>query len=136
MDHCLGLMESQGPFDGVLGFSQGANMATMLAGIAEYERPGLLKFVVCMCGVESGWGDQLPELIGLPASPRITIPSLHIQAKEDGYFKMTQQLTALYAAPEVTVHTGDHRPFPTDVKEAKALCRTIEAFITKIVPSK
>lgn len=126
------MLETQGPFEGVIGFSQGANVAAMLAGIAEYERPGLLPYVVCLCGVESGWARQLPTLLKVPAEPRITLPNLHIHAEKDPYIEGSKRLAALFAKPEVHTHTGDHRPLPADVTEARALTKTIRDFIERV----
>lgn len=130
VDYCVDILEKQGPFDGVIGFSQGANMATMLAGICENERPGLLKFVICVCGVDSGWGEQLPTLLGFQNGRKLTTPSLHIHGQQDGYLKLSERLAGLYDTPRVHKHTGDHRPLPSDVTEAKAFTKIIRDFIT------
>ena len=48
------------PFDGILGFSQGANLATLLAGCCAAESPAatLPRFAVIFCGTLFGWQHQ------------------------------------------------------------------------------
>ena len=66
----LAQAEARGePYDGLLGFSQGANLAALLAALGEAEAsggeapslsPGLagLRFVVPVCGSAFGWHEQ------------------------------------------------------------------------------
>jgi len=133
VDKTVRILEENGPFDGVIGFSQGANVAAMIAGVTEAEKPGLIKFVVCMCGVESGWAAQLPDLLGLPANPGVTMPSLHIHAKLDGFLPMSERLASLFASPEIKSHSGDHRPLPADLAEARSIAKAIGDFIHSAV---
>ena len=68
-EHCT----QGGPYDGIIGFSQGANMASMMAAVTEFSAPRLIKFVVCICGVESGWAEQLPDLFPPKASSQFLL---------------------------------------------------------------
>merc|ERR1719433_639342 len=65
-------IKKHGPFDGVLGFSQGANFAVMLAAQSYTGAGKPLSFVVPMCPNAPGYAGQLPELFEAP----LPVPAL------------------------------------------------------------
>ncbi|KAL7275080.1 Family of serine hydrolases 3 [Rhizina undulata] len=74
-------MDEHGPFDGIIGFSQGAALASMLASLLEgnRSRPSLfttahppLKFAVCYAGFKVS-DDDLKSIY----DPKLTTPILH-----------------------------------------------------------
>lgn len=118
-------LDELGPFDGVIGFSQGANMAAMLAASASTA----VRWAVCICGVDSGWGEQMTALF--PPDTPVQVPTLHVLAKEDGYLPLGEVLRSRFEAPETIYHSGDHRPFPTDRTEAKTVADKIAQFAAR-----
>lgn len=67
------VLKTQGPFDGVLGFSQGANFAVMLAAQSYTGAGQPFSFVVPMCPNAPGYVGQLPELF---EDPRLSVSAL------------------------------------------------------------
>jgi len=104
----LRLREADPPFDGVLGFSQGANMATRLAQIAEREpesssRRRLFQFVILIGGVP-------PKDLEAQGVRLVRTPSLHIHGLADPLLPYSQRLLAMYEASNATLlqHTEGH----------------------------
>nr|XP_043623950.1 esterase OVCA2-like isoform X2 [Erigeron canadensis] len=97
-----------GPFDGLLGFSEGALISASL--------PGLQQQGLCLKKVEkiehviviSGGGYPVPELTE-PALPfPINIPSLHIFGETDIARRHAPELVDAYVDPLVLYHHGGH----------------------------
>jgi len=140
------------PGDGVLGFSQGANLATLLAAACAVDEPGLVpRFAVLFCGTEFGWSRQ-PEAAGWFDAP-LAIPSLSVVGDLDALAPTTLTLAELYDESQrrVVHHKSvrahrcctsvradaaaacafcqDHRPLPPLPADAQALAETIRAFM-------
>ncbi|KAG2163760.1 hypothetical protein JADG_003499 [Aureobasidium aubasidani] len=125
-------IREEGPFDGVVGFSQGAAAAMMVASLLESGRKDVfdraetasgmsyptafvsenaaiqppLKFVVAMSGFG---GTRVPEYQAFYHS-KITTPALHILGRADGFIKpaMGQEVIDACANPQVLYHSGGH----------------------------
>ena len=120
------IVEDEGPFEGVLGFSQGAGVAASLlfeqALQPEPERPEpLFKFAVFIGGTQpwdiysttSKYGNELHPLRPLYAdkySARIDIPTAHIMGRKDSYRESAKSLLALCNPRKAKVydHQGSH----------------------------
>lgn len=78
--------EAEGPFDGILGYSQGAVMAHLLASKrSESSAPQWLQslnFVICVDGFPSA-AEPTPGLNLWPLQRELDIPSLHISGEQD-----------------------------------------------------
>jgi len=136
----------------VLGFSQGANLATLLAAACAVDEPGLVpRFAVLFCGTEFGWSRQ-PEAAGWFDAP-LAIPSLSVVGDLDALAPTTLTLAELYDESQrrVVHHKSvrahrcctsvradaaaacafcqDHRPLPPLPADAQALAETIRAFM-------
>ena len=114
-------------FVGIVGFSQGANLAVALAAKLEAEkRP--LRFVVAFCGSQFGWAAQLPELFAAP----LATPALLVRGEKDTLCPapLCEALAALFRAGAVATvaHTAGHRPLPSAPQENVALCRRVARF--------
>lgn len=72
-------MKAQAPIDGVLGFSQGGAVASVLAAQAVMGTGHPLAFAVHICTPGPGWREQHPKLFSEP----LRIPSLHIRGAQD-----------------------------------------------------
>ena len=115
------------PYDGVVGFSQGANLAVALAAKLEAEKKPL-RFVVAFCGSQFGWAAQLPELFAAP----LATPALLVRGEKDTLCPapLCDALAALFRAGAVATvaHTAGHRPLPSAPQENVALCRRVARF--------
>lgn len=100
------IFEQEGPFDGLLGFSQGACFVGLLCDL---QHRGLLKFnfnfAIMASGFKSG---SLPHLKYY--CDRINLPSLHIFGKTDQVipFEMSEALSNCFEEPMIVVHEGGH----------------------------
>ncbi|KXN71663.1 hypothetical protein CONCODRAFT_5648 [Conidiobolus coronatus NRRL 28638] len=84
-DHLCKVLREEGPFVGVLGFSQGACVATLLTKLLEINHPLVspanhppLKFSIMISGLII----QIPEILKIFEIPAIT-PNLHMLSKID-----------------------------------------------------
>ena len=124
-------LQTQGPFDGLLGFSQGASMVTRLAyinavqnqcaketsssssfpsAVGETYHParfpsvlGLFRFTILIGGVP-------PEELQACICSSLAVPSLHIHGAADQYLNLSESLANMYLASErtVLVHSEGH----------------------------
>lgn len=105
------ILEKQGPFDGIMGFSQGGGFAAMLVSLLE--RPNKLldtshppvKFAV----IFSGFRSVFPRYASL-YEPPIKTPMLHVIGKVDPIVspERSQELVEVNASAEVLLHPGSH----------------------------
>ncbi|GAB4813758.1 hypothetical protein N2152v2_000804 [Parachlorella kessleri] len=105
-----------GPFDGVMGFSQGAAVASLLAGMQRSGRllkdQPLLRFCVLFAGIkirskvrgDEGEVDCISEIYEGMRS----CPSLHIIGARDPIKRMTNDLIASFDNPVVIDHVKGH----------------------------
>lgn len=83
MDYLYDIMEREGPFDGILGYSEGATIAAtlLLHEQRRFEREGRLPMLKCGLFF-GGWPPMTPELDGLVLADEtdlmITVPTCHI----------------------------------------------------------
>lgn len=94
-------------FDGIVGFSQGAAMAALLAGLQHSGQAltgfSKLKFIICIAGIRvrdprfSTYYDNLAH-----------IPSVHIIGQNDPIKRLTNQLIRSFQAPVVLTHDRGH----------------------------
>jgi acetyl esterase/lipase/predicted esterase len=105
--------EEQGPFDGVLGFSQGAALAGLLVGlrapdgVTTAERPIRFDFAI----VVSGFASNDRELARLyDRSDAYNLPSLHAIGRADGIVPSddSRRLASRFRAPVIVEHGGGH----------------------------
>lgn len=98
---------TQGPFDGVLGFSQGAAFVAMLCALQEQklEPRFSFRFAVLVAGFRSA----CKEHEKFYAAP-LQIPSLHVFGLEDRVIPdyMSRELLPSFHDPQVLVHPGGH----------------------------
>ncbi|KAJ1643946.1 hypothetical protein LPJ64_004327 [Coemansia asiatica] len=116
-DFLSAVLEKQGPFDGVFGFSQGGLMAALLSSLLEHKSPVLnsshpaLKFAI----ISSGFMLQDAKWIHLYESP-ISTPSLHIFGVLDGMITLNRsmELKNCFVRPEELCFVGAHFVPKTD----------------------
>ncbi|KAG5886373.1 hypothetical protein JTB14_034906 [Gonioctena quinquepunctata] len=98
--------EREGPFDGILGFSQGACFVGLLCDL---QQRGLTKFNFSFAVLASGFkSGSLPHLKYY--SDRINLPSLHIFGENDQIIptEMSEALSNCFEEPIIVKHPGGH----------------------------
>ncbi|EFA79316.1 Prostaglandin-E [Heterostelium album PN500] len=101
------LFKNEGPFDGIIGFSQGAAFTGILAAMQEHSQlPFQFKFAVLISGFPSR--AEQHEKIMLKDS--IRLPTLTIVGTADELVdnERTRHLASLFVNPEVVEHDGGH----------------------------
>ncbi|KAJ8765598.1 hypothetical protein K2173_014720 [Erythroxylum novogranatense] len=114
---CLEYIEDymirHGPFDGVLGFSQGAVLTASLPGI---QRDGVgltripaIKFVIIISGAKFGASKfGTPEMAATAFSTPIELPSLHFTGEKDFMKEEGKLLIESFVDPMVIHHSKGH----------------------------
>lgn len=100
------VVRTQGPFDGVVGFSQGGALAALLVAMQPREAP-LFHFAICISAFDARAGHE-----ALMRPGRIHVPSLHVVADADDMVPR-ERSQALFEAfdPEAArwvTHPGSH----------------------------
>jgi len=140
-----------GAVDGILGFSQGANFATMLAAQASIGIGASLDFVVLLCPNAPGYVEQVPDLFAKPVSVRALVS----YGEKEGYgagmdavfdkevaagkvvldtrgeTHPAHHVAKLYTQTELFIHSDGHRPLPTDAQQLSKLIAAIKDFVNK-----
>ena len=106
----------EGPFDGVIGFSQGGTLAALLCALQERRRrlaspaaapaeltPEDFRFCICVCGLRS----RLREHRQLYESG-IRLPSLHFLGRADSLTAHSRRLVESFEDPLVVEHGRGH----------------------------
>lgn len=113
------------PIDGILGFSQGCNLATLVAARAALGEGPRLQFVIHMCGSKPGWVADHEELFAKP----LQLAAMVVRAREDTVALGSEEIASFYASSERIEHPDKHRPLPADPQAASALCKQLHDFI-------
>ncbi|BEI87013.1 hypothetical protein CcaverHIS002_0703590 [Cutaneotrichosporon cavernicola] len=110
------ILHTHGPFDGVLGLSQGAVLASILVGWFDF---------AIMFG---GFVAQHPEVRKVYAGKEYARPSLHVYGMADRIVspESSKRLAGMFTDPTVVVHGGGH-VIPSD----KASVRRVEEFVAR-----
>ncbi|KAJ3347463.1 Ovarian cancer-associated protein 2 [Allomyces javanicus] len=130
------VLETQGPFDAVLGFSQGANMAALLAMRMHPNAPNgplttahpPLRFAILSSGFVSRDSDLAP-LFHAPVAPW-PIPTLHIWGAADEWVpaNRSRDLAAAFANAAVYEHAGGHF-LPTKAPDRAVIAEFLDAVV-------
>lgn len=108
--------EAGGPFDGILGFSQGAAMAALVCALqqdGQFEHR--FKFAILVAGFKS-----MSTVHEKFYEKTIKIPSLHIIGETDQVIpkSMSEELVSVFESPSVIFHPGGHQvPSATSLKK-------------------
>ncbi|KAM3360541.1 esterase isoform X3 [Capsicum galapagoense] len=117
LEECLEYIEDfmlkHGPFDGVLGFSQGAVLGAAIPGM---QREGValtkvpeIKFVILISGAKFGGPSfGVPKLAANAFSSPINCPSLHFLGETDYQKKDGEILLECFVDPQVIHHSKGH----------------------------
>ena len=141
LDEALEYIERQiaalpggGGVDALLGFSQGANLITMLVPtFARHTTSAPLRCVVMLSPSLPGWAADKAALFNAP----LTTPALLAYSETDTTALGRQEVAKLWAPQSIRtlVHTGPgHRPLPQAKDELQATVQTIADFILHWCP--
>ncbi|CAK9313034.1 unnamed protein product [Citrullus colocynthis] len=132
-ESCLEFIENymvkHGPFDGLLGFSQGGMLAAAFPGLqakgVALTKVPKIKFVIIISGSKLG----LPSLVAQKAyAPSISCPSLHFLSEKDFLMPSGLKLLESFVEPLVISHPKGHAVPRLDEKSLKI----VEGFIQRI----
>lgn len=100
-------IRSQGPFDGILGFSQGAAFVAMLCSLQEQnlEPEFNFRFAILVAGFKSACLEHERFY-----KSTLQIPSLHVFGQEDRVIPdhMSKDLLPVFDDPQILTHPGGH----------------------------
>jgi len=105
-DWAVELLRTGPRFDGVFGFSQGAALTGLLAGVRETAaEPAPFDFAIMVGGFTS----FMPQHADLFPRP-LTIPSVHVMGRADGIVPLpdSMKLAQRFADPLILQHHGGH----------------------------
>ncbi|CAL1267176.1 unnamed protein product [Larinioides sclopetarius] len=97
---------SQGPFDGILGFSQGGALAALICALKEHQEfPYDFNFSVIIAGFRS-----IAKCHQYLYSKTVDIQSLHIMGENDSCISKdrSEELIPLFKSSSVVYHDGGH----------------------------
>ncbi|CAG8983019.1 hypothetical protein HYALB_00010145 [Hymenoscyphus albidus] len=138
MEYLFDIMEKDGPFDGILGYSEGATIASTLLLIEQkkFEETGRPPMFKCALFF-AGWPPLTPELDGIVLADEsdlmITIPTCHIIGSLDPYLAGS---VALYNVCDGdTAHLFDHakgHTLPRDKETVRELADIVRRMAADI----
>ncbi|RHZ49542.1 uncharacterized protein CDV56_105011 [Aspergillus thermomutatus] len=132
-EYTLDIIEKQGPFDGVMGFSQGAALAcALLANHAKTSPKPLFKVAVFICGATPYESSGSKELVAEDGKYPVTIPTTHIVGKQDPYYKGSMHLYGLCDPSKAVFYDhGSKHHIPFDQANTAAMVSAIEKSIKR-----
>ena len=129
--HLEATMRRRAPIDALIGFSQGANMATILSARACLKRDGApppFKALVLLENDPPAWHTKnVPELFTQP----LQVPALLVGGSTES--PKTEEVGRLYAEPQHLRHNEGHRPLPKEAERCEALVEGMVAFLRRHV---
>ena len=96
-----------GPFDGILGFSQGAALVAMVCALQEQVSLDFkFRFAILVAGFQSVCARHARFYTGTA----LTIPTLHVFGQKDGVIAdgLSRELLSRFENPQVLTHPGGH----------------------------
>ncbi|TMW83388.1 hypothetical protein EJD97_001875 [Solanum chilense] len=135
LDYIQECMIKHGPFDGLLGFSQGAILSGALPGLQD-KGVGLtkvrkIKYVIVIGGAKM----QIKSLAEKAYSPAITCPSVHFLGEKDFLKPYGMELLESYVDPVVIHHPKGHTIPRFDEKGLESMLSFIEKVQEEICTS-
>ncbi|PYI25344.1 hypothetical protein BP00DRAFT_431361 [Aspergillus indologenus CBS 114.80] len=134
------IIATQGPFDGVMGFSQGCALASAMIIQHAEQHPSeapLFKLAVFICGA-SPFDPSGTELIEPPAAVSgawpIAIPTTHIVGKQDALYPHSMRLYGVCDPAQAEFYDhGSRHLVPFDVKNTEAMIAAVEGSIRRVL---
>ncbi|KAJ5670622.1 uncharacterized protein N7477_005985 [Penicillium maclennaniae] len=136
-EHVLNIIATQGPFDAVMGFSQGAALASALIAHqakTHPEQPPLFRAAVFICSAAPWESAGLKHITSQPDTYAINIPTAHIVGKMDSLYPESMKLYKLCEPSKATFYDhGSKHMVPFDMKNTEEMSRVIEETIAKAI---
>jgi hypothetical protein len=133
VDDLSDYVRSEGPFDGVIAFSQGAALAAMLLARGQFPLP--FRFAVFICAGTPVSERLLHENVicymdAAIDGPVLELPAVHIVGLKDGSLDASLALAELCGSKDRTIyqHAAGHE---IPINESKQMARCIHDVITK-----
>ncbi|KAF5716828.1 serine hydrolase FSH [Fusarium mundagurra] len=131
----------EGPFDGVLGFSQGASLAAMIIARARHSNPPPFQFAIFFCAglpyCEKSLSAGEVKFLRLEDTqgPVIHVPTAHIFGKKDPDVSYSKAMTELcHPWGRVLLDHGAGHEIPrVPVEIVDDMARAVEKVVTKAV---
>jgi hypothetical protein len=107
LEYIQRVWKEAGGFDAIIGFSQGAAMAALVAALQQsgtflaHEPP--LKFIICIAGIK-----VRDERFSGSYLRVCDVPSVHIIGQQDPIKRLTNQLIRCFNSPTVLTHERGH----------------------------
>ncbi len=125
----VGVFKTEGPFDGVFGFSQGAALTSLLVGLRASpglrtsDKPLRFDFAIMVGGFPVA-DPELAKLYG--GAPCYQLPSLHLVGRSDGIvpIEASKVLASKFAQPLIVEHDGGHV-----VAATSQVCQRVSGFL-------
>lgn len=134
-EHTYQFIAAEGPFDVVMGFSQGAALAAALIVHHKKTQPDaapLFRAAVFLCGAEPWASSGVERIVPRPDVFPITIPTAHVVGKLDPLYPQGVQLFKLCEpAKAVFYDHGSKHMVPFDMKNTEEMARVVEETIAK-----
>jgi len=146
LDWLQSQLKDHAPIDGIMGFSQGANFAAMLAAQSVNAVGAKLSFVCLFSPYAPGYVDQLPDLF---TDEALQIPALVVRGEKEDYDEAMKKrlrglridrkgkrmpsdhVVRLFCSAETLTHGDGHRVLPSDHMEAEWIAKHVIDFIIK-----
>ncbi|PSS21488.1 Esterase [Actinidia chinensis var. chinensis] len=134
-EECLAYLEDymikHGPFDGLLGFSQGAILSAVLPGMqmegVALTKVPLIKFLIIVSGTKfGGYKFGLPKLAANAFASPVKLPSLHFIGERDFLKEQGIALLESFEDPTVIYHNRGHTVPRLDEKGLETMLGFIE----------
>uniref|UniRef100_A0A8B9Q5J2 Esterase OVCA2 n=1 Tax=Apteryx owenii TaxID=8824 RepID=A0A8B9Q5J2_APTOW len=118
-------LAERGPFDGLLGFSQGAALAAMVCALRARGDP---RFPVAFAILVAGFASRAPAHGHFYRQP-IALPTLHVVGDTDAVIAphLSQELAQRFVEPVVVAHPGGHF-VPAAAPQKKAYLDFLDRF--------
>ncbi|NXT16996.1 OVCA2 Esterase, partial [Prunella fulvescens] len=118
-------LAEHGPFDGLLGFSQGAALAAMVCALRARGDP---RFPVAFAVLVAAFASRAPAHGHFYREP-IALPSLHVVGDTDAVIAapLSRELAQCFVEPVVLTHPGGHF-IPAAAAQKKAYLEFLERF--------
>ncbi|KAJ5895850.1 uncharacterized protein N7473_005249 [Penicillium subrubescens] len=134
-EHIQRAIDNEGPFDAVMGFSQGAALAAAL--IAHHTKtnptaPPIFRAAVFLCGGLPWESSGMVRLAPQQDTWPINIPTAHVVGKLDPLYPESMKLYALCEPSKAAFwDTGSKHMVPFDLKNTEMMVRVIEETVAK-----
>ena len=136
-DHTKQFIAEEGPFDAVIGFSQGAALAAALLihqSKTYPDEPPLFRAAVFICSAMPWESSGLEQITPQPDTYPITIPTANIVGKADALYPEGVKLFELCEPTKATFYDhGSKHMVPFDMKNTEEMVRVIEETVAKAI---